>query len=321
MIVPAYNVERYIDDCMLSLRVQEHDDLEIVVVSDGSRDGSMERVRAHAAIDHRIKIIEQEHRGLGGARNTGIARASGEFVMFVDSDDFVSALCLKTLLETQRRGNYDIVSGRHIKVSDSSEFLGYENAWSVPNVTPPLSDYEKVLGLYAHSVVCARLFKRHILLNAGIKFPEELPHEDLFFTYKILRLYPNHCHLPNRIYFWRQREQSLSKSITKNHLTAWLHLRRDTCAFLDSVSASEREYTLSARRNIHFLNHLMKIAKTSESALIDAFMEAIRSSRSEILEDFRHVDQAGSDISYYAPGLREMVAAAAKWSDGSAGAA
>jgi glycosyltransferase involved in cell wall biosynthesis len=307
VIVPVYNVEQYIDDCMLSLRVQDHDDLEIIVVNDGSEDGSMKRVRAHAAIDRRIKIIEQENLGLGGARNTGVAHASGEFIVFVDSDDFVSTRCLKTLLEAQRRGGYDIVSGRHIKISDSSEFLGYESYWPLPDVTPPLTDCEKVLGLYAHSIVCARLFKRHLLLRAGIKFPEWLPHEDLFFTYKLLRQYPNHCRLPNHIYFWRQREQSLGKSITESHLCVPSRLRRDTCAFLDSVSASEREHILAARRNIVFLNILRTRVEKSKSAMFDVFVEAIRSERSEILNDFRRVDHAGKEISYDAPGLRELV--------------
>jgi len=307
VIVPIYNVERYIDECMLSLRMQDYDNLEIIVVNDGSIDSSMERVMAHAAIDQRIKIIKQENLGLGGARNTGIAHASGEFVMFVDGDDFVSTRCLKTLLEAQGRGDYDVVSGKHIKISDANEFVEHQLEKRVPDVAPPLSECELVLGLYDFSAVWARVFKRRLLLSAGVKFPERLPHEDLFFTYKILRHYPRHSRIDDRIYFWRQRVQSLSRSFTEAHLSIPFRLRRDTYEFLQSVRATEREYVLAARRNISFLNSLRKRAECSEAGLLDAFVELLRKERSEILADLGRVDGGGRQLKLVVSPLRKML--------------
>lgn len=307
VIVPVYNVERYIDDCMLSVRMQDYDNLEIIVVNDGSTDGSAERVRAHATIDRRIRIIEQQNIGLGGARNTGLTRASGEFVMFVDGDDFVSTQCLRTLLEAQGRGNYDIVSGKHIKISDANEFVEYQRDQHVPDVTPPLSECELVLGRYDYSVVWARVFKRRLLISAGVKFPERFPHEDLFFTYKILRHYPHHGRIDDYIYFWRQRVHSLSRSLTEAHLGIPSHLRRDTYEFLQSVRATQREYVLAARRNISLLNSFRKRAERGEAALFDSFVELLQNERSEILADLERLDGGGIQLKLMVPPLRKML--------------
>ena len=90
IVVPCYQVEDFLDDCLISLRFQHYRELEIIVVDDGSPDRSGEIARRHARRDLRVRVVTRENGGLSAARNTGIEHARGEFLTFVDSDDMVS---------------------------------------------------------------------------------------------------------------------------------------------------------------------------------------------------------------------------------------
>ena len=104
IIIPVYSVEQYIDRCLSSVISQTYRNIEIIVVIDGSKDGSEEICEKYANNDKRIKIIKQENKGLSAARNNGLEHASGQYVMFVDSDDYVDEnFCLtpyQKLIET-----------------------------------------------------------------------------------------------------------------------------------------------------------------------------------------------------------------------------
>ena len=89
VIVPVYNVEKYVGRCITSNINQSYTNLEIIVVNDGSTDNSLSVCESYAAKDNRIKLITQENRGLSGARNTGLRHYTGEYVTFVDSDDWI----------------------------------------------------------------------------------------------------------------------------------------------------------------------------------------------------------------------------------------
>jgi len=137
----------------------------------------------------------------------------------------------------------------------------YERATPL-EFTPHLSDYKSTLGLFGFSVAWGRLFKRETLIASGVKFPEHLPHEDLFFTYKLLRR-SSHTFAEAHHYFWRQRRGSLSDSMTPAHLSVPWRLRQDTETFLAEASANDWEYALAAHRNLRLLRYfLKKAAKT-----------------------------------------------------------
>ena len=94
IIVPVYNVEAYLPQCLDSLINQTYQDLEIICVNDGSTDGSLEILQKYQSKDKRIKVVSQKNQGLSGARNTGISQATGEWIMFVDSDDYLLKDCV-----------------------------------------------------------------------------------------------------------------------------------------------------------------------------------------------------------------------------------
>ena len=97
IIVPVYNLEKYIEKCVRSLLQQTYTNVEIILVDDGSRDESGEICDRLASEDSRIKVIHKENGGLSSARNCGIENATGEYIMFVDGDDFISELMVEKL--------------------------------------------------------------------------------------------------------------------------------------------------------------------------------------------------------------------------------
>ena len=130
IIVPVYNVENYIAECLNSLINQTLKDIEIICVDDCGQDNSMKIVEDFAKKDKRIKIVaHKENQGLGEARNTGIKNATSEYIGFLDSDDFVDLDYYKTLYNTAIKDDFDIVSSNVIycysKYNKKEEFISY----------------------------------------------------------------------------------------------------------------------------------------------------------------------------------------------------
>src|SRR5690606_27079981 len=117
--VPVYNVERYLIECLESLAAQDDGDFEVIVVDDGSTDKSATLARDFCETHRGFLYVRQENAGLGGARNTGVDRASGEFVTFIDSDDFVDRHYVSLLRREQMRGNFDVVSGQFCRINEA----------------------------------------------------------------------------------------------------------------------------------------------------------------------------------------------------------
>ena len=115
IIVPVYNVEKYINECLSSLINQTYKNIEIVVINDGSSDNSLSLIEEYSRIDDRIRVIDQKNMGLGYTRNVGIDNAVGDYILFVDSDDYIS---LNTCEEIEAVLSYNnevdiIVLGRY----------------------------------------------------------------------------------------------------------------------------------------------------------------------------------------------------------------
>jgi glycosyltransferase involved in cell wall biosynthesis len=288
LIVPVYNVEKYVRECMESLARQDDPHFEIVVVDDGSRDSSIAQVERFAPRFERLLIHSQENRGLGGARNAGLHVAGGKFVVFVDSDDAVSPNFVSALRRAQRAGDYDIVTSRIHLVSESLEFMRLPDEPPAPRLDPPTTPHELVLGTHAPSISCARLYRKSLIMDSGILFPERIPHEDLFFTYRILRLANGVEAANDCVYSWRMRQDSIGRSFTRSHVGVLPRLRRETYAFLRSVDAPEREFAFAARRNLSLLAWFRTKARRADAETLADFLEMVRDTTADILEDFGH---------------------------------
>lgn len=123
IIVPVYNVEKYLDRCIQSIVEQTYRNLEIILVDDGSTDGSEKICDSWAVKDNRIRVIHQNNMGGGAARNAALDVAKGDFIAFVDSDDYISADMYEYLHGLMDNG-FDIAECSYVQVNDDSEPFG-----------------------------------------------------------------------------------------------------------------------------------------------------------------------------------------------------
>lgn len=214
LIIPVYNVEDYLPDCLDSVLAQSYADFEVVAVNDGSTDRSREILADYAKKDSRIRIIDQANRGLAGARNTGVAAANGMYIAFVDSDDYIDSDYLSVMYSNANEFNADIsISGRYIDCGGQSS---HENrpAFTSKRLGPieaarALNSYRSFDMSMHGKLFLASLFK-------GLAFPEGKNSEDQFMCYRLI-LRSNCSYYEDRpLYYYRHREGSISRSSRVN---------------------------------------------------------------------------------------------------------
>lgn len=121
IIVPIHNVEKYIERCTKSLISQTYRDIEILLINDGSPDNSKTICERYEKIDKRIKLYNKENGGLSDARNYGLKRAKGEYILFVDSDDYIESNTVEVLISEMKKDNLDIVAGNAVLEADGED--------------------------------------------------------------------------------------------------------------------------------------------------------------------------------------------------------
>jgi len=121
LVVPCYNVEKYIEQCLTSIRDQTYKNIEVILVDDGSPDNSGAICDRFALDDERFNVIHKENAGVGAARNDGMAMASGDYIIFIDSDDYLPLNALELLVSKAEETDADVVMGDLYKVFDERE--------------------------------------------------------------------------------------------------------------------------------------------------------------------------------------------------------
>ena len=177
VIVPCYNVEEYLADCLDSIVRQKYRDLEIIVVIDGSPDRSIEIARGYARWDRRISVVEQPNAGLGAARNTGIRLARGEFIAFVDSDDTLPPKAIETMVSCLSASGSDFVVGNLERRNAARSWvpLWAQDVHRRDRIGLRLDDFPEVL---ADVFAWNKLFRREFFDRAVGSFPEGIRYED-----------------------------------------------------------------------------------------------------------------------------------------------
>ncbi len=212
IIVPVYNVEKYLDECIKSIVNQSYKDLEIILVNDGSTDGSLAICETWGERDGRIKIISQENAGLSAARNTGLSAATGEYVYFVDSDDYISSELCERSIDRLRETKADIACFDIMRVDDAGNNRGMiENGQGDSLIKGEAALVHLVSG-EIHDSACNKLIKRG-LFN-GVAFPVGCKFEDLGTTYKLFLKSKEICFLPEVFYYYRKRSDSIIGSMS-----------------------------------------------------------------------------------------------------------
>ncbi len=219
VIIPVYNVEKYLSRCLDTVLAQSfEDDLEIICVNDGSTDASPEILQAYAKFDPRIRIINKENGGLSSARNVGISVANGEYILFVDSDDWISTNTVEVLYKNAVENNSDVVLFGYVKGnSDLSPktFMGVIECQQFPIFNAEIVS-ESMLKLLPVSVWC-KFYKTDFLKGNNITFIENIIYEDVPFWAEVFTQAKTISYINEPLYFYREnREGQITKQIDES---------------------------------------------------------------------------------------------------------
>lgn len=178
VIVPVYNGEEFIDECLHSIMGQTYPDLEILVIDDGSTDGSLALCRGLSDTELRIRLFHQENAGVSAARNHGLREARGEYVIFVDADDALLPTAVETLLKAAQSGADFVIGSYEIfRAGAARQVIREPMALALPFT----EETEKLEDLV--SQIWGRLYKRSVIEENRIRFPEGIPYgEDTIFN-------------------------------------------------------------------------------------------------------------------------------------------
>lgn len=221
VIVPVYNVEKYLDKCLSSLINQTYKDVEIILINDGSQDSSLEICQAYREKDSRIVIVNQSNKGPSAARNAGIMMSTSEYITFVDSDDWIDKSMLEKMISAAEDSRADLVLCGMIDELDGDKKakckVGIESGY-----------YNEIDDLILEFIcpkkmtlpigpVC-KLYRRKLIISNDIKFREDLHYgEDYVFNIEYLLISSSIYSLnEDLLYFYRNNQKSLTYGYRKN---------------------------------------------------------------------------------------------------------
>lgn len=221
IIIPVYNVEKYLCKCLDSVISQSIESKEIIVVNDGSTDGSGDIIKSYKDKYPDLIVINKTNGGLASARNSGLKVASGEFIGFVDSDDFIDKEMYKNLFEEANDKSCDIAMCGHLRVfNDHEEKYFYKyNEDRIYNSKQILRDF------LTHKIslsCCDKLFRRKLFEGNNIFFPEGKLNEDIQVVFGLILNSTSICFNNNTYYHYYQRAGSITKKIKLNFITDML---------------------------------------------------------------------------------------------------
>lgn len=215
VIIPVYGVEKYISQCLESVINQTYNNLEIIVINDGTKDRSAEIAKEYAAKDSRIKVYDFKNGGLSVARNRGLEIATGEYISYLDSDDWLDTKMYETLLETAMKNEADMVKCGIIETNGASEEkITFSDVKIINN------EQHKAFENYFKGILWTLawngLYKKE--LAKKVKFPDNVVHEDNYSSGMFLYLAKKVIAMPFCLNYYRVNDAGISKGGVKKPL-------------------------------------------------------------------------------------------------------
>ena len=209
LIIPVYNVEPYLRQCLDSVINQTFKDIEIILINDCSSDNSLQIIKEYQQKDKRIILIDlQENKGLGNARNEGLKISKGEYIAFVDSDDWVTIDYVETLYKTIKENNVDLAIAN---ISTYNNITGETKHIKFPQIiyNNPNTKNIKAIMLKQRMIwsSCSKIYKKDFVFNNNIFFKQTLM-EDILFNYEIILKSDNIIITDKNLYYYRIKRSS-----------------------------------------------------------------------------------------------------------------
>lgn len=246
VIIPVYNVEEYLCECIDSVINQTYKNLEIILVDDGSTDSSGKICDEYKENDSRVSVIHQKNGGLSVARNTGLSKSNGVYIYFLDSDDYTADNALETLIEIAQSNNSDIVFFDAVSFADTDDFTVKQNyirkkkykTDSGYNVFSLLTKNKEF-----HSAVPLLFLKKDLLKSNKISFIPDILYEDMVFTYQVFCLAKIVSQCDKALYYRRYRKNSImTSSKTKKHFLSCIEVCKANTKFTYEIFNGNPHY-------------------------------------------------------------------------------
>ena len=230
VIVPVYNVEKYLRQCLDSLLAQSATDFEVIMVDDGSSDKSGDICEEYASSYSNFRVIHKKNEGLGMARNTGLEHVNADYVMFLDSDDYLDSDCIETLYQFLQDNDVDLCKGGFKRVNDDGKIvdrISYDNQ-TFPESLAKSQFLPRLIGSSPTShdsfemSVCGSIYSMLPIRENDLRFPSEKEYisEDLVFNIDYMQHAKGACVVNSLGYNYRVNMQSLTTSYRKDRFDA-----------------------------------------------------------------------------------------------------
>lgn len=203
VIVPVFNAEKYLERCILSIRSQTYENLEILLINDGSTDNSGALCQSFANEDKRIRVFHQKNGGSSLARNTGLDNAGGTIISFLDSDDHIDPTMLETMYELMDQHDLEVVE---IERDDLTGKKTFTNSFKIEDKTEAL---KRIIPSSSFQV-WKRIYKKSLIND--MRFIPKIIHQDVFFTIDLLNRIESIGYLNSALYFYNRDSDSVIRS-------------------------------------------------------------------------------------------------------------
>ncbi|MDR2681691.1 MAG: glycosyltransferase [Holosporaceae bacterium] len=250
VIIPVYNMEKLLSRCLDSLINQTLREIEIICVNDGSTDKSLDILEKYAQKDPRITIINQQNRGNGAARNVALGMAVGEYVGFVDADDWIDVDFFEKLYLAAKKQNADIACAsieRIYSYGRSKMLLKFtkEEVFSSPEAKYKATDVPR------RCYIWHKIYRRSELEKHHIMFRERVYFEDMYFSYQALYLLKDMVVVPDIVYHYWVNTESIIRTMTDRKQQDYINARLEFIDFIEKHSIICDEKCYVRRKIIH----------------------------------------------------------------------
>lgn len=291
VIIPVYNSEQYLKECIESIRDQTYKNVEIVIVDDGSTDSTKEIIEVYLKIDERISAFYQDNKGPAQARNNGMTHSVGDYFLFFDSDDILNHDTIQKMVDIIEKENADIVMGNYITVNHEGKFIEEIN----------ITDIERVIlenGVKECSKLSPnpgnKLYKADIIKKRRIKFCDTYIGEDLNFYLKFLLFASKIAILENSLYQYRILSSSISRTYTLKILD-----------IIDSLADLKEYYNINGHSSlysqyltsvelIHFTLQICKVPLIDNKKDRKIVIKQIKKNKSK--KSYYHINQSEQKV-------------------------
>lgn len=218
IVIPVYNVEKYLEHCLSSIRNQSYENIEVIIINDGSTDDSDNIIDKFVTQDKRFNKIIQKNRGVGAARNKGIEFCKGQYIAFIDSDDYIHKDFIKELYGNINANDSDIAICDYYGVFDEGNSIKYQKDWIINDSV--VNSKEAIISLFFLNnmsiVPWNKLYKKRLFEGNNNPFPLGVKNEDVEGIFRIFYRANKVSYVNQAFYYYLQRENSETKTYDKS---------------------------------------------------------------------------------------------------------